>query len=58
MTGDNCAPVAGRVDVLPRSDRGSGALVAVRPDQYLALTLPLDGNGELDEFFARLMNPA
>ena len=43
---------------LRRIDRGSGALVVVRPDQYVALTLPLDGYDELDEFFARFMNPA
>jgi phenol 2-monooxygenase len=42
---------------LRRIDRGSGALVVVRPDQYVALTLPLDGYDELDEFFARFMNP-
>lgn len=41
---------------LRRIDRGSGALVVVRPDQYVALTLPLDGYKELDEFFARFMN--
>jgi phenol 2-monooxygenase (NADPH) len=39
-------------------DRGSGALVVVRPDQYVALTLPLDGFEELDDFFARFMSPA
>lgn len=43
---------------LRRIDRGSGALVVVRPDQYVALTLPMDGHDELDEFFARFMNPA
>ena len=43
---------------LRRIDRGSGALVVVRPDQYVALTLPLDGYDELDDFFARFMNPA
>jgi phenol 2-monooxygenase (NADPH) len=43
---------------LRRIDRGSGALVVVRPDQFVALTLPLDGYEELDEFFARFMNPA
>jgi len=43
---------------LRRIDRGSGALVVVRPDQYVALTLPLDGYEELDEFFARFMTPA
>jgi len=30
----------------------------VRPDQYVALTLPLDGVDELDAFFARFMTPA
>jgi len=43
---------------LRRIDRGSGALVVVRPDQYVALILPLDGYDELDEFFARFMCPA
>jgi phenol 2-monooxygenase (NADPH) len=43
---------------LRRIDRGSGALVVVRPDQYVALTLPLDGYDELDEFFARFMSHA
>jgi phenol 2-monooxygenase len=42
---------------LRQIDRGSGALVVARPDQYVALTLPLDGYDELDEFFARFMNP-
>jgi phenol 2-monooxygenase (NADPH) len=41
-----------------RIDRGSGALVVVRPDQYVALTLPLDGYKELNEFFARFMTAA
>jgi phenol 2-monooxygenase len=41
---------------LRRIDRGSGALVVVRPDQYIALTLPLDGYDELDEFFSRFMS--
>jgi phenol 2-monooxygenase len=41
-----------------RIDRGSGALVVVRPDQYVALTLPLDGFDELDAFFARFMSHA
>jgi phenol 2-monooxygenase len=43
---------------LRRIDRGSGALVVVRPDQYVALTLPLDGYDELGEFFGRFMNEA
>ncbi len=43
---------------LRRIDRGSGALVVVRPDQYVALTLPLDGYTALNEFFGRFMTPA
>ena len=43
---------------LRRIDRGSGALVVVRPDQYIAMTLPLDGYDELDQFFGRFMTPA
>ncbi|MDT0352420.1 FAD-dependent monooxygenase [Pseudonocardia charpentierae] len=36
-------------------DRGAGALVVVRPDQYVSLVLPLDGYEELTEFFGRFM---
>ena len=36
-------------------DRGAGALVVVRPDQYVSLVLPLDGYDELTEFFGRFM---
>lgn len=36
-------------------DRGAGALVVVRPDQYVSLVLPLDGFDELTEFFTRFM---
>ena len=36
-------------------DRGAGALVVVRPDQYVSLVLPLDGYDELSEFFGRFM---
>jgi phenol 2-monooxygenase (NADPH) len=43
---------------LRQIDRGSGTLVVVRPDQYVALTLPLDGYEELTQFFARFMSPA
>ncbi len=39
-------------------DRESGALVVVRPDQHVAHVLPLDGYGELAEFFAPFMIPA
>jgi phenol 2-monooxygenase len=36
-------------------DRGAGALVVVRPDEYVSLVLPLDGYDELSEFFGRFM---
>jgi len=36
-------------------DRGAGALVVVRPDQYVSLLLPLDGFVELDDFFSGFM---
>jgi phenol 2-monooxygenase len=36
-------------------DRPRGALVIVRPDQYVANVLPLDAQGELSAFFARFL---
>lgn len=36
-------------------DRRRGALVVVRPDQYVANVLPLDGHAELAAFFGRFM---
>lgn len=36
-------------------DRGDGALVVVRPDQYVAHVLPLDARQELVDFFAGFM---
>ena len=36
-------------------DRGAGALVVVRPDQYVSLLLPLDGYEELGKFFGQFM---
>ena len=38
-------------------DRGQGALVVVRPDQYVAHVLPLDGHQALTCFFAGFMSP-
>ena len=38
-------------------DREQGALIVVRPDQYVAHVLPLDAYDELAAFFARFMNP-
>lgn len=37
--------------------RMHGALVVVRPDQYVAQVLPLDATTELTEFFAAFMLP-
>ena len=36
-------------------DRARGALVVVRPDQYVAQVLPLEGHAELADFFAGFM---
>ncbi len=36
-------------------DRQQGALLAVRPDQYVAHVLPLDAHRELADFFAGIM---
>jgi phenol 2-monooxygenase/3-hydroxybenzoate 4-monooxygenase len=38
-------------------DRGQGALVVVRPDQYIALVLPLNAHEALADFFAGFMLP-
>jgi 2-polyprenyl-6-methoxyphenol hydroxylase-like FAD-dependent oxidoreductase len=42
---------------LRRIDRERGALVVVRPDQYVAHVLPLQAQRELADFFARFMLP-
>lgn len=39
-------------------DRARGALVVVRPDQYIALVLPLAAHAQLASFFAGFMRPA
>ncbi|GAB3277415.1 FAD-binding monooxygenase [Sinomonas notoginsengisoli] len=39
-------------------DRERGAIVVVRPDQYVAAVLPLDAHAELADFFAAFMQPA
>ena len=39
-------------------DRQKGALVVVRPDQYVAQVLPLDAHDQLAAFFAGFMTPA
>ena len=48
-------PRAGDVFDLRRIDRERGALVVVRPDQYVAHVLPLDGHAELADFFTPLL---
>ncbi len=39
-------------------DRGQGALIVVRPDQYIAHVLPLDAHQVLADFFAGFMRAA
>jgi phenol 2-monooxygenase len=39
-------------------DRHRGALIVVRPDQYIAHVLPLDAHGELARYFRGFMLPA
>ena len=39
-------------------DRENGCIVVVRPDQYIAHVLPLDGYAELSGFFAGFLRPA
>lgn len=39
-------------------DRDRGCMVVVRPDQYVANVLPLDGFGELAAFFDGILRPA
>ena len=36
-------------------DRENGALVIVRPDQYVSNVLPLDAHGELMAFFSQFL---
>jgi len=36
-------------------DREAGCLVVVRPDQYVAHVLPLDGHDALADFFAGIL---
>ena len=38
-------------------DRAQGALIVVRPDQYIAHVLPLDAHQALADFFAGIMRP-
>jgi phenol 2-monooxygenase len=38
-------------------DRQPGCIVVVRPDQYVAQVLPLDGYAQLTSYFDRFMLP-
>jgi 2-polyprenyl-6-methoxyphenol hydroxylase-like FAD-dependent oxidoreductase len=52
-------PAPGRdIFALRGIDRAQGALVVVRPDQYVAHVLPLAAQRELADFFAGFMLPA
>lgn len=54
-----CADLAADTDIFTRRsiDRDRGAIVVVRPDQYVAHVLPLDAHGRMAEFFADIMRP-
>jgi phenol 2-monooxygenase (NADPH) len=54
-----CPDTVSKVDVfdLRTIDRRAGALVVVRPDQYISQVLPLDGFDELTAFFKTIFLP-
>jgi phenol 2-monooxygenase len=54
-----CADIRGGNDIFEMRgiDREAGCMVVVRPDQYVAHVLPLDGHGELAAFFDGFMLP-
>ena len=55
-----CPDLKGGQDIftLRGIDRAAGCLVIVRPDQYVAQVLPLDGYKQLAPFFDAFMLPA
>ncbi|HSW17284.1 MAG TPA: FAD-binding monooxygenase [Ramlibacter sp.] len=55
-----CADLKNGQDIfsLRGIDHGQGALIVVRPDQYIAHVLPLDAHQALAAFFAPFMLPA
>ena len=55
-----CPNLKSGVDIfeLRGVDRDKGAIVVVRPDQYVANVLPLDDYEGLAAYFARFMNKA
>ena len=52
-----CASAGNDIFDLRGIDRATGALIVVRPDQFVAHVLPLDACQALSEFFARFMRP-
>ena len=48
---------AGNIFDMRGIDRAKGCMVVVRPDQYVAHVLPLDGFNELAAFFDGILNP-
>ena len=54
-----CADIKGGNDIFAMRgiDRQAGCMVVVRPDQYVAHILPLDGYKQLASFFAGFMLP-
>ena len=52
-----CADLEGRPRIFDQRgiDRERGCIVVVRPDQYVAHVLPLDGFEQLAAFFDRFM---
>jgi phenol 2-monooxygenase len=52
-----CAELRGEDDIFAQRgiDRADGCIVVVRPDQFVANVLPLDGVSELAAFFDRFM---
>ena len=49
---------AGDIFEMRGIDRVAGAMIVVRPDQYIAHVLPLDGTAELAAFFDEFLLPA
>jgi hypothetical protein len=54
-----CADIKGGNDIFSMRgiDRETGCMVVVRPDQYVAQVLPLDGYQELASYFDGFMLP-
>ena len=53
-----CAdPKGGDIFTMRGIDRRQGCMVVVRPDQYIAHVLPLDGHAQLAAYFDGFMMP-